>query len=517
MLEAPVQTFIPSPFFRNIQPSPTEALTFNVAGALLALGLNYTELQETIADSIWAFLNTCTRAAEGAQSPRIGPPDDFQLGDAIRTVTVAVALMGFMDAASAQADFWKASGRLALIQKLRQMMSEPFLVAVETALSTIRNAPSQDREVREWKRLVRHYAASDRPLGAMLLQRSFLWLVVSTTSLMVSGGDYLRGIHVLDLHMSRGAKLNSGPFKGVDNDLHSIEFYTGLAIEQMNYIEAGADFVRLGTSAQQKLAYAVKSAAIISFLNCSILNEEVADADTLFNWLQETLEDTFQMADQTLASVVLKSLALTCQVSPSFSSTVSRVLPRFMVQNAPQVETVTVASQSLAFVLKLLSKDAVISTLYTLGNVLSPESDRTFTNGQTNGSPGDLPLTSVYTHQPSMGSAISLRIKDNEESVIVYENVVKAICGIASACQDEKITALAQSMLLQKLDKVNNSVDAQIITGAATLALSGGQLEFRSLLKMYTRMCHIGVVDNKDFLLAAVSAGPSGQKRRQLT
>ncbi|KAL3961913.1 hypothetical protein ACCO45_003436 [Purpureocillium lilacinum] len=453
VLEAHSQVFVPSPFFRRIEPSPTESLSFHTTGALLALGLN--------------------RTIESVISPHASDPENPPMNEAVRTATIALALLGFLDAASAQADFWKAGGRLGLIQKIKQLLSEQFLVAVETALSTIRNTHSQDREAKEWKRLLRHYALAGRPLGATLLQRSFMWLVLSSTSLMVADGPALRKTHILDLLMSGAGAVQPEAGQLLDGDLRSIEVYAGMAVEQMEYLEAGADFVRLGSSHQQKLAFAVKSAALITYLNCSLLDEEAADGDVLMTWLQETLEDEVQMADHGLASVVLRCLALICRVSPDFSGTVSRILPRFLVQTTPHGSTVRVASDSLAYVLKMLSKDAVISILYTLGNVLSPDS-------------------------------ISLLMDGEEETAIVYGNIVHAICRIAAACEDEKITALAQSMLLQKLDKVNASVDAQVISGAATLALHGGPLEFRALLKMYSRICHIGVVDGKEFLLAAV-------------
>ena len=502
MLEAHLQAFVPSPFLRKIDPSPTEALAFNVTAALLALGINYRDLHETVSDGVSAFINACARATESILSPVVVESENPQLVDAMRTATIAVALLGFLDAVSAQADFWKAGSRLALIQKVNQLLSEPFLVAVETSFSTIRNSHSPDRDVREWKRSLRQYAAFGRPLGAMLLQRSFMWLVVSSTSLIVTEGKLLRKAHILDLLMARDGKLNAGLVEKPDADFQSIDIYASLAVQQMNYIEAGADFVRLGTPSQQRLAYAVKSAAMIAFLNCSILNEDAADADILMGWLQETLDDPVQMADEDMASVALRCFALICHISPAFAPSVSRLLPRFLVQNVPHGNTVGAASRSLAFVLKLLSKDAIISTLYTLGNVLSPGSERTFTNGQANGSAdGDI----VYAGRHSTGSSISFQMHGEEETNIIYGNVVQAVCGIATACQDEKITALAQSMLLQKLDKVNTIVDSQIITGAASLALASGQLEFRTLLKSYSRICHIGVVNHNDALLGAVS------------
>lgn len=504
ILEAHIQAFVPSPFFRKIDPSPTEALAFHVTGALLALGINYDELQENVADKIWAFVHSCRRATESILSPQAGDPDNPHLEDAVRTVTIAVALLGFLDAAAAQADFWRSGGRLALIQKIRELLSEPFLVAVETALSTIRNCHSQDREVKEWKRYLRQYATSGRPLGAMLLHRSFAWLVVASTSLMSQDPRALRNKHVLDIYISKGDKLRPDS-QAHEADFRTVEAYASFSIEEIQYIEAGADFIRMGSPDQQSLAYAVKAAALIAYFNCALLNEDAADSEILMTWLQETLDDPVQMADPTLASVVLRCLALICQISPTFSSNVSRILPRFIVQDAPQREIVKIASNSLAYVLKMLSKDAVISTLYTLGNVLSPGSEQAFTNGQVDGTASDGALNPIYTNRQSIGSSISLQMYGEEETAVISGNVVQTICGIAAAFKDEKITALAQSMLQQKLEKVNTGVDARIISGAAALALEGGQLEFRSLLKLFTRLCHTGVVENQLFLLEAVS------------
>ncbi|QPC66907.1 hypothetical protein HYE67_009138 [Fusarium culmorum] len=504
ILEAHVQLFVPSPFFRKIDPSPTEALAFHVTGALLALGINYDDLQETVTDKIWSFVNSCRRASESIISPQAGDPENPHLEDAIRTVTIAVALLGFLDAAAAQADFWRSGGRLALIKKVREILSEPFLIAVETALSTIRNCHSQDREVKEWKRYLRQYASSGRPLGAMLLHKSFAHFVVSSTALMVKDPASLRQSHVLDIYISQGESLRNIASITLEAEFKTVEDYAVLAVEEIQYIEGGADFIRMGSPDQQSLAYAVKAAALISYLNCALLNEDAADPEILMNWLQETLDDDVQMADQTLASVTLRCLALICQISPSFSSNVSRILPRFIVQDAPQKNIVTIASNSLAYALKMLSKDAVIGTLYTLGNVLSPGSDQGFANDQIDGTASEAGLNPIYARRQSIGSSISVQLYGEEETAIVSGNVVQTICGIAAAFQDEKITALAQSMLQQKLEKVNTGVDARIISGAAALALEGGQLEFRSLLKLFSKLCHTGVVDNQLFLLEAV-------------
>jgi phosphatidylinositol 4-kinase len=386
---------------------------------------------------------------------------------------------------------------------LRDLLSDDFYIAVETAFSTIRNCESHQRHVKEWKKHLHHYDHIGRPLSAMLLQQSFMWLLVAATSLLVADIDALRSTHVLDILMSGDGLLRPLTARSGDADFRSVETYANAVIDQMNYLESSADFVRLRSAAEQKVAFSIKASALISFLSCSRLNEEAADADILMTWLEDTLNDTASMADENLATAVLKSMALLCKVSPSYAGTVSRLLPRFIVQSGARSETVAVAADCLVFVLRMLSTDAVISTLYTLGNVLSSGDDQNFGDG-LNGNMSDASDTRVYAGRHSTGSSISLQISGEEEVAAIHGNVVQAICRVASASKDEKITALAQSMLLQKIDKVNSLVDAHIIKGAAELSLHGGQLEFRSLLKIFGKAAHIAIVENREAILLAI-------------
>lgn len=507
MLEAHSQTFQPSPFFRKIDPSPIEALATNLTAALLSLGGRYDSLYETVSDNVWTFLASIRTTVEGIVRPRPDEDGSQNLENAIRTATIAIALLGFLDAACAQADFWRIGGRLALVHRVRNLLSDSFLTAVDGAFSTIRNAHTTDRHAKEWKRYLKHYDHQGRPLGPILLQRSFMWLLVSATSLLAVDGQILRSSHILDLHMANEKLPQPGSLKSPDADLRSLELYASIAQEEMDRLEASADFLQMGSVSQQRLACAVKSGAIISFLNCSVLNEDAAEPEVLAEWLQECLEDSMQMLDETLASTVLRSMAILSRISPNSTPTIVRLLPRFIVQSTPSRNTIAMASRCLATVLHGLSHDAIISTLYTLGNVLSPGPEQAALNG-TN---GDLDvdgagISTIYQGRPSTGSSISLDLRDDEDTSVVYANIIQAICSIASLCNNEKITALAQAMLLQKLGKVNHSVDAQIIAGAGTLALNGGQLEFRSLLRLYSRQCHTGLVDDNTAILNAVGS-----------
>ena len=504
MLEAHSQTFQPSPFFRKIEPSPVEALSHSLTAALLSLGNKYDALHETVSDNIWAFLAAIKTAVEGIDRPRPDEDVSQSFEDAIRITTIAIALLGFLDAASTQADFWRTGGRLALVQRVRNLLSDSFLTAVDGAFSTIRNAHTSDRHVKEWKRYLKHYDHQGRPLGPVLLQRSFMWLLVSATSLLIADGKILRSSHVLDLLMANENMPTPGS-TSPDADFSSIELYASIAQEEMDRLEAGADFLQMGSLSQQRLACAVKSGAIISFLNCAVLNEDAADTEVLAEWLQECLEDSMLMLDETLAFTVLRSMAILSRISPSFAPNAVRLLPRFIVQAAPARNIIIMASRCLATVLHGLSHDAVITTLYTLGNVLSPSLDQGAPNGNGVEPGADGAGVSMYQgRRLSTGSSISLQLEDDEDTATAYSNIIMAICEISSVCGNEKITALAQAMLLQKLSKANHTIDAQILTGAGALSLNGGQLEFRTLLKLYSRECHTALVNDNPAILNAV-------------
>jgi phosphatidylinositol 4-kinase A len=511
ILEAHTQIFLPSPFFRDIEPSPVEALSYNLTTALLSLGTNHgIALQDFISGNFWSYLQGCAKAAQdivSGQQPDDGngsPPD---VERAINVARLMISMLGFLDATATYADFWTAAERLTLIKRVKSILSEAFLVCVETAFSTIRNSHSSDRHIKEWKRCFRHYAAIGRPLGAMLLQRSFTSLLVAGSSLLLVDVDVLRGKDVLDLMLSGNEMPRPSSSRSGETSLTTIETMADLASDEMSLLEDGADYLRLGSAWQQRLAFAVKAGALTSYLNCAMLNDDAADVDVLMAWLEETLADPIQIADEYLASVVLRCMALVAKISPGLAPSVSRILPRFIVQGGAPSRTVATASACLAYVLRMLSQDAVITTLYTLGNVLSSgmSTERALAGGINGEVLNGNGTANFYTGKQSTGSAISLAITGEEETSAVYGNVVQAICGIACSCNDEKITALAQSMLLQKINKVSKTVNAKIIVEAAVLAVNGGPLEFKSLLKLYAKLTQDGVAQNDEGLLGAVS------------
>lgn len=507
LLESHTQVIYHAPGLRGITPSPWEVLTNSLTSAILSIGLKHEVLRPMVGSTLDKYIEGWAYAASSLSANQFDDDNCLEYsvdGELSRVMTLSVSLLGFLDSAAKHARFWSAYERLQLIELIRKGLVEKFMIALEAALSVVRNARSSQQGLKEWKSYVKHYAALGRPLGAMLLHEGFMQLVVACASLLIGPADHTLEGSVLDFLRAPHPRHDAPTDSSEDALLQGL---TQIAVEEMERLQNDLDYLQqVGSAWQQRLASAVKANALTTFLCCTLCNEEVADSEILMSWLEATLSDPVQIADENLASVVLKSMSILAKLSPSISSGLSRSLPRIIVQGGLDNRTATIAADCLASVLKLLPQDAVITTLYSLGNVLSANSlpDRgTTTSPLLNGGTKAHRHASIYNHQ-STGSAISLTPSDEEEPSHVYATVIRTIVGIARSCKDEKITALALSMLIQKYGRVNQSVNARIITESALLGVHSGPSELRSLLKLYSRLSHDSIVKNDIAMLEAV-------------
>ncbi|CAG8926308.1 unnamed protein product [Penicillium salamii] len=499
--ESHSQLFRSSPFLHNVKPSPWETLTYNLTRALLSLGSKYPALRTVAIEAVHGYLNNCTEAISAVTPFHYSKSDSGRQGvvhESVTILSITVSLVGFLEASAEYTSIWHANEKLQIVDFLRAMLSENFIIAVETASSTLRNAHVSEHAFKDWKKYTRRYAAHGRPLGAMLVQEGFMCFVKSCAASLI-GSQHMTDEQLLDDYMT-----GVGIAKSYDeDDVSLIDRVTDIISEEIHLLEDGSDYLQVGSPWQQRLAFSVKGHALVGFLNCVILGEDANNNDVLLSWLEDTLLDPQQMSNGDLAVTALKCTAILSRMSPNGASIGRRCLLRFISQGGVSARsTVAVASRCLAQVLTILSEDAVITTLYSLGNALSPsanvdQSSQDQLNGDHTGPGMNL---EAYPRNASQTSLSANAESDN----VTYRNVIHAIVTIATNCNDGKISALAQSMLLQKIGKINVAVDAYIIQETAVLALSSGQAEFQLLLKFYTRIYLDGINKGLEAISSAV-------------
>ncbi|KAI2785842.1 hypothetical protein POX_h09604 [Penicillium oxalicum] len=501
--ESPTQLFRPSPFLHQVKPSPWEILSHSLTKALLALATKFPSLRTVALNAVSAFVKNCADAVDTITPLQYSVSEAGGKGvvhESIAVLSITVSLVGFLEAAAQYAAIWTAEERLQLIDNLRSMVSEPFMIAVETASSTVRNAGHSDIPIKDWRRFSRRYANQGRPLGAMLVQEGFMQFVKSCAVSLI-GPSNLTDDQLLDEYMA-----GLGIAKSYDEgEIALIERVTDLIVDEINLLEDGSDYLQVGSPSQQRLAFSVKSHALVGFLNCVILGEDAANNEILLSWLENTISNAQQMACDELAMTTLKCIAILARMSSNGATLGRRCLLQYLVHGrASKGPVVAVASRCLAQILSILSEDSVIATLYSLGNSLSPGpmADQAAQDHILIDSAGLTGNLVAYAHTGDASQATLAAL--GEDETLTNRNVVHAIVNIAASCKDDKISALAQSMLLQKVGKINVSVDALIIQETAVLALSIAQPEFLLLLKFYTRIYLDGLHKGLNIITDAV-------------
>ncbi|KAL3463767.1 hypothetical protein BJX64DRAFT_256130 [Aspergillus heterothallicus] len=504
------QLFRPSPFLYDIKPSPWEALSYNLTFALLSLGTEHTSWRDNVLSTINEYLHNCAEAINTLVSTTTHSAGSGEntLGTAhesINVLAIGVSIVGFLEAAARFTSFWSAPEKSRMAESLRSILSESFMVAIETASSTVRSAGSSshscsDSTLRDWRRYARRYTADGRPLGAMLLQEGYMRFVKSCVTSLI-GAQHLSDDELLDEYVDGVGIARSHD----ETEISLVDCLTGIIAEKIQLLGDSSDYLLVGSPWQQRITFSVKTLALVGYLNCIILNQNTTNTDEFLSWLEDTLVDPNQMSSAELATVTLKCITIISRMSVNSASHGSRSLLRFITTDGHFGSIGSVAARCLSRVLGILSQDSVITTLYSLGNVLSPGSgtDKSYP-GQPVGEPSALTSTPFQQQQAKYGGSIpSLAVSEMEDNT-PYRGVVHAIVTIAASCHDEQISALAQSMLLQKIGKLNTMVDACIIKEAAVLSLTTGQAEFHLLLKFYDRAYRDGIAKGYNNVVKAV-------------
>ncbi|KAL5335246.1 hypothetical protein BJX70DRAFT_329101 [Aspergillus crustosus] len=488
------QLFRPSPFLYDIRPSPWEALSYNLTFALLCLGSGYPSSREVVVAAVDEYLYHCAEAIAALVAN-----DALETGhDSVDVFAICVSIVGFLEAAAKFSSFWSATEKLRMVDHVQSMLSESFMIAIETASSIVRSAGASEPTLRDWRGYARRYSTDGRPLGAMLLREGYMRFIKSCVTSLI-GAQNMSDNELLDDYVDGVGIARSHD----EAEIALIDRLTGIIADEIQLLEDGSDYLQVGSHWQQRLAFSVKALALVGYLNCIILSEDTANSDDFSSWLEDTLIDPNQMSYDELATTALKCITIMSRMSLSSASSGSRSLLRFIVEGGiPAGRIGSVAAQCLSQVLGVLSQDSVITTLYTLGNVLSPGSgtEKPYV-GQPIGEPAGLTLSSLQ--HAKIDSISSLSVGDLEDFT-PYRSVIHAIVTIATSSHDEQISALAQSMLLQKIGKLSITVDACIIRETAALALTTGQVEFQLLLKFYDRVCHDGISRGYDIVVDAV-------------
>lgn len=509
--ESCCQTFVTSPKLSSIKSSPWATLTFTTADAVLRIGRRHSSLRKKAARAIDAYVSNCSKQSSVLMRTDIGEHIVDRHSEpssaTASVVALAASLIGFLETLTQNASFFTPQEQMSLVRSLQNILSDQYLLLLESTLSSIRTSRVASGFVKQWKDCMRHYAATGRPFGALALRKGLANFVEACAATLVLDGPGVQGKSVLESLM---VQLQGKGRLHVRLDSELCQTFSSSASQELANVEAGSDYLRMESAWQRHLGYSVKASSLVAYLFCCIGNDQTADVDKLVTWLHDALADAMQATDPELASAVLRCMAVVSFTSVSKASEMSRAIQQFLISGSVPEVIASVAAESLLFVLKTLPQDVTITTLYSLGNSLSTSGGNREAAGHfalfndepmaaTNGDTANHDVEKI-DHERDQSPAASVM-----QSTDTFNSIIMAIVIITKGSEDETVTALAVSMLVQKVGKVNRAVDLKIITDAAILIADGGVAEFRSLLRLYQRLHQESVVTNDQLMLRAVS------------
>ncbi|KAI9718337.1 MAG: phosphatidylinositol-4- kinase [Chrysothrix sp. TS-e1954] len=505
VLRACSQRLRPSPHFRSLAVSPWQLLSAAVVGGLLQLGLAVPAVRGDAVSASTGYLRTCAdqavqlRAATSVDSSKDANIQSLQ--KSLDVLALGTSLLGFLDVATRNPGVWSSLEQCEILHHLNNIISESFLLMFEAAISEVRDSSINLQVVRDWKFYLGCYSFQGTLLGAMLMRHAYVRLAESFASLKVTNDPSLQRKEVMQSLIDQ--PLREAP---QDGSLQLIGVLAETAARVIVDLEEGYDYLSLGSSLQQRLLAAVKSSALACFTYCYIANEDAAEKQVLLTWLDSTLEDPVQTADTQLACTTLRCLAVLANTQKDVAFSLTRSIPRHLMQGVTEADISSAAADCLLISLKNVPQDAMITTLYALGNSLKPRhAIDPGTRAVMFDDPDNDDLAGDPVHRYAQhASTTSLTFSESTESAIVQSAIVHAIVVVAKGLKDKKTTALAIPMLVQKVGKLSLAADLKIISETAILAVDAGGQDFQALLRLYDRLSREALSQRNEPIMRAV-------------
>ena len=487
--------------FLYLHRAPWQITTKEVVGALLLLGQKFPELRHDVNASILVYLRSCEELTKEEPQAQGGHRYAGHIRSTHIHLVFATSVLGFLGAAAEHCICWTSEEQFDILSALSKLITEESIVAIEAAFSAVRNQsgqhPSSTSALFE-----QASEALSQPGGALIIKREYARLVETFAALTVLPSIDIRSDDILQCLMRR--KSNS---TGHSPDTALCELLADVAVQGFAGLDEGSDYLQIGTVWQQERAQEVKGSYFTTYLCCVIADDEIADQELLLSWLESTLTESDRIAQDNIDCIVLRCLACLAKESEQTAANLTRSLPRMLIHRKLARNVGQTAAQCLLYVLKLLSTDAVITTIWGLGNSLSGDGRKevSMNGGLSNGHRSDGSGFGDANGSVTIGSTVSLIEETRACSIHNQTIIIDAIVTIARGFGDPKITALAISLLIQKITKVNRVVDLAIITGSAELGVASAITEFKTLLRFYRRLISEGIEQEQEAILHAVS------------
>ncbi|KAG8969691.1 phosphatidylinositol-4- kinase [Tulasnella sp. 419] len=253
------------------------------------------------------------------------------------------------------------------------------------------------------------------------------------------------------------------------------------------------------TYAYETMAESLKLASL-----CCVM---VQDLDPgLFSRLKLVLSDASPVFDTLVQEAAVGALTVLVHNFPDLATQLVLHLRRFVTAPLPIFEfefasdarappALTAAAKCLALCIKIApGDDLVISNMYSLLNYIAATSKElsigststsTYSN-QGAGGHNNHPYMQSYDHSTVVSVETGLRGFNEDQKRLIGISTISVVTHLAIEFQDEEVTRLTISMLLQRLQSAEPTVEAAIANNLVDLALQAPSKVFTDIIRAFS-------------------------------
>lgn len=281
-----------------------------------------------------------------------------------------------------------------------------------------------------------------------------------------------------------------------EHQLDIIKRLAESALQKMEFLDRGESYIVYSTLARLKLGYLAK-AELLLVLVCGAITENI-DFPAAKKIFLSSIGIFDVMLDNNLGTAIFQLGSLLVFKDPSVASSLTRAFTSLVANPNLSAAQCLAISKSVGIASKVLSQDAVVTTIYALTNLLLVGNDglqlqlrsrrstglRSGLTGESNGTrltegnPHSLITHNTLLKKISVSSEREIAGLNEQEHQKVCENAVIAISEVVAACDDVSVSALAVTILSQKTIKLHITVAPTLLNGLVSCAPYLSEREF---------------------------------------
>lgn len=344
-----------------------------------------------------------------------------------------------------------------------------------------------------------------------------------------NGGDHSNANVDYGVNSFFSSENEAGGLNLSSHQLDIVQKLTENALQKLDFLDRGETYIVYSSISRLKLGYLAKS-ELLQVVVCGISADavDVAPAKKIFH---NSIGIFDVMLDHNLGTAVFHLGALLVFKDSSVGSSLTRAFTSLVANpnlSSAQCQSI---SKSVGLASKVLSQDAVVTTIYALANLLFVGNEllqlrsrrstglRGSTTGDTlglkqqEGKPNRLIRNNTLLKKPSAEREVGFTDLEHKK---VCENAVTAITEVVAACGDESVSALAVTILSQKTAKLNTTVAPPLLEGLVGCAPYLPEREFVIVVRLLHKLSFDAYEAKNKGLLAILNELRSTLSRKLL-